>query len=107
VATTAKETTIHSIIVPGKNGIPACAYVIAANIGPEALCTEDYCNCDGTAAPLLTSQVSVSGIWTTNCAYTTQPATDACPTTVGGPLLPLGSVAGTVYVFGGVTTVTL
>jgi hypothetical protein len=104
--TTTKETTTYSTI-PGKNSIPVCAYIIATDIGPEALCTEDYCNCDGTAAPLLTSKVSVSGIWTNNCAYTTQPATDACPMTAGGPLLPLGSVAGTVYVNGGVTTITL
>lgn len=70
-------------------------------MGPEALCTEDYCDCDGTAATLLTSQVSVSGIWTTNCAYTTQPATDACPVTDGGLLLP---VAPTVLV-GGIVSV--
>jgi hypothetical protein len=75
-------------------------------MGPEALCTEDYCDCDGTAAPLLSSQVSVSGMWTTNCAYTTQPATDGCPVTVGGQVLPVGSavptyqVEGIQYVYG-------
>jgi hypothetical protein len=106
-ATTTKKTTTYNTLVPGKNSTPVYAYVVAADIGSEVLCTEDYCNCDGTAALLLTSQVSVSGRWTTNCVYTTQPATDACPVTAGGPLLPLGSVAGTVYVFGSVTTVTL
>jgi hypothetical protein len=90
--------------------MPACAYVAAADIGPEALCTEDYCDCDGTAAPLLTSQVSVSGMWTTNCAYITQPATDVCPVTAGGKPLPVGSAAptyqveGIVYVYGACAT---
>lgn len=78
-AATTVETTTHSTRVPGENGIPTCAYVVAADIGPRAACSEDYCNCDGTVAPLLSTQVSVGGTWSSNCAYTAQPTTDSCP----------------------------
>jgi hypothetical protein len=63
--------------IPGQNGGPGCAYVIANDLQNNALCASDYCNCGGTAAPLLTS--TLSGSTTMNCAYSTQPATATCP----------------------------
>ncbi|KAI9718522.1 MAG: hypothetical protein M1812_003973 [Candelaria pacifica] len=63
--------------VPGCWGVPRCAYYIAADQGLPAD-TPNYCNCGGTTAPLLTH----SG--TTDCAYTTQPASN----------IPLGTLPG-------------
>ncbi|KAH8674392.1 glycoside hydrolase superfamily [Tricladium varicosporioides] len=66
-----------TLIVPGKNGVPGCAYVLASNLGAGAQCSLDYCYCGGTVAPLLTSEFS--GTVTTNCNYQTQPAANSCP----------------------------
>ncbi|KFY94278.1 hypothetical protein V500_03359 [Pseudogymnoascus sp. VKM F-4518 (FW-2643)] len=67
--------------VPGQCGVPGCAYVKASDVGPDALCSADYCNCGGTAAPLLT--VSATGTLTTNCDYTLQPTASSCPDETG------------------------
>jgi hypothetical protein len=66
-----------ALIVPGKNGVPGCAYVLASDLGAGALCSSDYCNCGGTIALLLTS--SVSGTLSINCNYQTQPTANSCP----------------------------
>ncbi|KAI0452149.1 hypothetical protein F5B21DRAFT_527276 [Xylaria acuta] len=63
--------------IPGRCGVPGCAYVLASNLGPGALCSEDYCNCGGVVAPLLTTVISAST--SLGCAYTTQPASASCP----------------------------
>jgi hypothetical protein len=47
---------------------------VASDLGSAAMCIQDYCNCGGTVAPLLSFPVSASGTWTTNCDYTTQPS---------------------------------
>ena len=65
--------------VPAESGVPGCAYVIAGDLGAEALCSLNYCNCGGTVAPLLTSS-SISGTKTLDCDYKTQPTTNSCPT---------------------------
>lgn len=72
-----QSSTTTTLIVPGKNGVAGCAYVVASELGAGAMCSSDYCNCGGTVAPLLTS--SVSGTLTTNCNYGTQPAVNSCP----------------------------
>ncbi|KAG9228388.1 glycoside hydrolase superfamily [Amylocarpus encephaloides] len=89
------SSVTNTPLVPGKNGVPGCAYITASNMGPGAMCQLNYCNCGGTAAPLLTS--TVSDIATTNCNYQTQPATRSCPTvipvdriTVGGYIYKAG-----------------
>ncbi|KAI0546445.1 hypothetical protein F4679DRAFT_587457 [Xylaria curta] len=63
--------------IPGRCGVPGCAYVLASNLGPGALCSADYCNCGGVVAPLLTTVVSDST--SLNCNYTTQPGSASCP----------------------------
>jgi hypothetical protein len=63
--------------VPGRCGVPGCAYVLASNLGPGAMCSENYCNCGGVVAPLLTTVISDST--SLGCAYTTQPASASCP----------------------------
>lgn len=70
-----QSTPMNLAMVPGKNGVPGCAYVLASNFA-DAQCSFDYCNCGGTVAPLLTS--SVSGTLTSNCNYPTQPAVNSC-----------------------------
>lgn len=82
-----RSWTTTTALVPGENGIPACAYVLAANMGPNPVCAQDHCNCGGSIAPLLSSRFNRT--WTTNCDYTTQPVTSACPemVTVGGDIL--------------------
>jgi len=72
-----QSSTTSALVVPGDNGIPGCAYVLAADLGSDAMCSSDYCYCGGMAAPLLTS--TLSGTVTTNCDYKTQPATNSCP----------------------------
>lgn len=62
--------------VPGKCGTPGCAYVIAKNLGPAALCSNDYCNCGGHVAPLMTT--TVSGATSTGCYYTAVPTCGDC-----------------------------
>lgn len=56
-----------------------CSYTVVADLvlQNEALCSVDYCNCSGTAAPLLTS--TISGHSTINCDYTRQPTAATCP----------------------------
>ncbi|KAL8773087.1 MAG: hypothetical protein Q9194_004423 [Teloschistes cf. exilis] len=62
--------------VPGCWGTPGCAYVIA---GDGQACKYDYCNCDGTAVPLLPTTVDSTP--TLGCgAYTTVPTKNNCPT---------------------------
>lgn len=82
-----QSMTTTMALVPGKNGIPACAYILAADMGPNPVCAQDHCNCGGTIAPPLSS--ALNGTWTTNCDYTVQPVTNACPeiVTVGGDIL--------------------
>ena len=63
-----------SVPRPGISGIPGCAYVIAEN---GQRCIENYCNCGGTVAPLLT--MTVSGTLELNCEYSTQPSWNRCP----------------------------
>ena len=70
---TGTPTPTPTAKVPGQRGVPGCAYVLSEDLGPQALCSKDYCNCGGTVAPLLT----VSG--TLGCAYPTQPAKAQCP----------------------------
>ena len=69
--------------IPGCWGQPGCAYVIASDLGSGAACSVDYCNCGGTNVPLLTQ--TVSGSASLGCAYTTQPASNNCPTASGTP----------------------
>lgn len=82
-----KPSTLSTVVcktataVPGQCGVPGCAYVKASDVGPDALCSADYCNCGGTAAPLLT--VSVTGTLATNCDYTLQPTPSSCPDETG------------------------
>jgi len=59
---------------PGISGIPGCAYVIAQN---GQRCVEDYCNCGGTVAPLLT--MTVGSTLELNFEYSTQPSWNRCP----------------------------
>jgi chitinase len=72
------QSSLTSTLVPGENGVPGCAYILASDLSDGALCSSDYCNCGGTVAPLLTS--SISGTLTTNCNYQTQPVANSCPT---------------------------
>jgi chitinase len=72
-----QSSTTSAPVVPGENGIPGCAYVLAGDLGAGAMCSSDYCYCGGIAAPLLTS--ILSGTATTNCDYQTQPAMNSCP----------------------------
>ncbi|PSS18290.1 hypothetical protein M430DRAFT_18896 [Amorphotheca resinae ATCC 22711] len=74
-AAASQSITTSTVLVSGENGMPACAYIVAADTGPNPVCAQDHCDCDGTIAPLLSS--SVSGTWTTNCDYTVQPVTSA------------------------------
>ncbi len=74
---TPQSSTTSTRIVPGENGVPGCAYVLADDLGAGAMCSLDYCYCDGTIAPLLTS--TLSGTVTTNCDYPTQPTINSCP----------------------------
>jgi hypothetical protein len=60
---------------PGFGGIPGYAYVEAAD---GQRCVEDYCNCGGTVAPLLTMTVS-GGAKDLNCRYFTQPSWNRYP----------------------------
>ncbi|KAF2814456.1 uncharacterized protein BDZ99DRAFT_473515 [Mytilinidion resinicola] len=69
-----------SAAVPGQGGVPACAYMIASDLGGGAMCTADYCNCGGTPAPLLTS--TTAGTTVTDCGYSTQPPASQCPQTL-------------------------
>jgi hypothetical protein len=79
-ATASQSITTYVAIVPGEDGVPGCAYIVAADIGPSPTgCSVDYCDCGGIAAPLLSSPLSVGGTWTTDCSYTIQPATSSCP----------------------------
>ena len=73
----ATPTSSPSAVVPGYNGVPACYWVIVADGGEDPTCPVDYCNCGGTAAPLLTT--AIDGSASTNCAYSTQPSSDTCP----------------------------
>jgi hypothetical protein len=74
-AAASQSITTSTVLVSGENGMPDCAYIVAADTGPNPVCAQDHCDCDGTIAPLLSS--SVSGTWTTNCDYTVQPVTSA------------------------------
>lgn len=65
--------------IPGCWGEPGCAYVIAADLGPGAACSFDYCNCNGVAVPLLPTIISSRA--TVGCgAYSTVPTAKSCPT---------------------------
>lgn len=64
-----------AIRVPGQCGIPGCAYVLVADGCPD-LCSTNYCNCGGIAAPLITT--TISGSVTQNCTYSTQPTSNDC-----------------------------
>ncbi|RDL36285.1 uncharacterized protein BP5553_06897 [Venustampulla echinocandica] len=77
VSAQSPQSSTNPLVVPGKNGISGCAYVLADRLGAGAMCSLDYCYCGGIAAPLLTS--TLSGALTTNCNYQTQPATNSCP----------------------------
>jgi hypothetical protein len=70
-----QSITTSPAMVPGKNGVSGCAYVLAGNVA-DARCLSDYYNCGGTVAPLLTA--SISGTLTRNCNYPTQPAANSC-----------------------------
>jgi chitinase len=90
------SSSTTTLMVPGKNGVPGCAYVLASDLGPGALCSSDYCDCGGTAAPLLTS--SVMGTFSRNCNYQTQPAANSCPPPATSP-----STSTAISTFPGVT----
>jgi hypothetical protein len=60
--------------IPGQCGVAGCAYYLASDGG---ICSTDFCDCGGIAAPLLTS--TISGSVTTDCRYTTQPTANLCP----------------------------
>jgi hypothetical protein len=112
-ATTLQIATVSNTLTPGVNGVPACAYILAADLGPDADCPYDHCDCGGTIAPLTSSQISMTGtrIWTTNCDYKLQPVTSSCPAvwTIGGPVLhgPATTLVSTeTTTVGGVVTVT-
>ncbi|KAH3945643.1 hypothetical protein HBI56_092100 [Parastagonospora nodorum] len=60
---------------PGFNGVPGCAYVMAPESGQR--CVEDYCNCGGTVAPLITARVDDQV--SLHCGYSTQPSWNRCP----------------------------
>ncbi|MCJ1373897.1 hypothetical protein MMC20_005127 [Loxospora ochrophaea] len=78
--------------IPGCYGQPGCAYVIASDLGPGAACSADYCDCDGTAAPLLPT--TISGSATVACGYTTQPQSNQCPAATSvAPASPSGNVS--------------
>jgi hypothetical protein len=62
--------------VPGKCGTPGCAYVIASDLGSAAKCSNDYCNCGGNVAPLMTE--TVSGSMRLGCGYTAVPTCQDC-----------------------------
>jgi hypothetical protein len=87
----AQDITTSAALIPGEHSIPGCAYMVAFDMGPSAMCELDYCDCGGTVAPLLSSPVSVSGTWTANCDYTTQPATNSCPEHPAN-MLTMGSI---------------
>lgn len=72
--------------MPGKCGVPGCAYVIASNLGSGALCQNDYCNCGGNVGPLLTT--TVSGTTGLGCAYTAVPTCNDCTKTTCDPPEP-------------------
>jgi hypothetical protein len=63
------------ILIPGENGVPGCAYILAKGL-EDAACENDYCNCGGTIAPLLNGTSSGTHIY--NCNYSTQPSTNFC-----------------------------
>jgi hypothetical protein len=89
-ATASQSIIASQVVVPGRNGTPACAYILAADMSPNPVCAQDHCECDGTIAPLIST--SAGGTWTTNCDYTVQPVTSSCPApviAVGGDILPL------------------
>ncbi|PVH75948.1 glycoside hydrolase family 18 protein [Cadophora sp. DSE1049] len=67
----------NTVVVPGQDGVPGCAYVLASDLEGSALCSSDYCNCGGTAVPLLTS--TVSSMMVPNCDYKIQPTAHSCP----------------------------
>ncbi|KAK0385784.1 hypothetical protein NLU13_6961 [Sarocladium strictum] len=74
----------QTVEVPGRCGVPACQYVLAADKGVAALCgEEDYCFCDGVAVTLLTSVHD--GSTSLGCGYETLPTKDACPTKTVDP----------------------
>lgn len=91
-------TTYTSIIgtsvfsVPAKGGssitpssfivVSSCTHITVPSSISYSPCGADYCNCDGIAAPILTT--TISGTVTTNCAYTTQPITDSCSAIICG-----------------------
>jgi hypothetical protein len=64
----------------GRDGVPACSSVAVASMGPNPICSTDYCDCGGTVAPFLYSFSARTEI--SNCAYKTQPTTNSCPTYV-------------------------
>lgn len=72
--------------VPGKCGVPGCAYFIASNLGSGALCQNDYYNCGGNVGPLLTT--TVSGTTGLGCAYTAVPTCNDCTKTTCDPPEP-------------------
>jgi len=72
--TTIATSLAPSVPRPGISGIAGCAYVIADN---GQRCVEDYCNCGGTVAPLLT--MTVGSTLELNCEYSTQPSWNRCP----------------------------
>jgi hypothetical protein len=43
-ATTAQSITTHTTLVLGEGGIPGCAYIVASDLGPSAMCVLDYCD---------------------------------------------------------------
>ncbi|CAO2649271.1 Nn.00g066560.m01.CDS01 [Neocucurbitaria sp. VM-36] len=72
--------------IPGCWGTPGCAYVIAKNLGPGAMCEFNYCNCGGVAAPLLPTVIA--GTSTVGCNYPTQPASSNCPSETSPSAIP-------------------
>ena len=86
-----QKTTMTDALVPGENGVPACAYIVASDMDPCPTCSIDYCDCGGTVAPLLSSTSGSTQIF--NCDYKTQPAASS-PTpslvTISQGVLSLG-----------------
>lgn len=74
------------IDVPGKCGVPGCADIIASSIGSGALCKNDYCNCGGKFAPLLTT--ATSGKTGLGCGCTAVPTCNDCTKTTCDPPNP-------------------
>jgi hypothetical protein len=72
LATSATPTGLR----PGFNGIPGCANFIAPGSGQRYV--DNYCNCGGTVAPLLTGRVDLNHV-TLHYDYSTQPSWIRCP----------------------------